>query len=333
MNKIDLFRRTQLHRLFRPFFAGCGNVLVFHRVENNNSSLFYKNNVVSPDYLESVIQYFISNNIDIVSLDECYERITSKYKSNRFVAFTFDDGWKDNLTYALPIFEKYNVPFALFLTTGYINREMVFWGYLLEDLILSKNHICFSHNGIEYSYITISMEEKINAFYQIKKILREFTKEISLTKLKGLFDLSEDEIYELTQNLMLNWEQVDELSKSPLITFGSHSISHSVLRNLSDKEVFYEIDKSVNIIEERTKRKINYFAYPFGGVAEVSTREYNIASNYGLKMAFTVSNDNLFKHHQKRLSAIPRIGLNEKWSLSHLDLFVNGFTPFMNIFK
>jgi peptidoglycan/xylan/chitin deacetylase (PgdA/CDA1 family) len=49
--------------------------------------------------------------------------------SRNLVAITFDDGYRDNLTVALPLLEKFQLPMTLFVTAGFIGRE----GYLSEQ--------------------------------------------------------------------------------------------------------------------------------------------------------------------------------------------------------
>ena len=47
----------------------------------------------------------------------------------RLVALTFDDGFRDNLTVALPLLEKYRMPMTIFVTAGFLGRD----GYLSEE--------------------------------------------------------------------------------------------------------------------------------------------------------------------------------------------------------
>lgn len=49
--------------------------------------------------------------------------------SRRLVAITFDDGYRDNLTVALPLLEKFGLPMTLFVTAGFVGRE----GYLAKE--------------------------------------------------------------------------------------------------------------------------------------------------------------------------------------------------------
>ena len=78
---------------------------------------------VSPDFLEKIILNYKNKPIDIISLDEVYERLITENNSQRpFVSFTIDDGYVDNYTNALPIFEKHHIPFAIFVATDFIDH-------------------------------------------------------------------------------------------------------------------------------------------------------------------------------------------------------------------
>ena len=70
-----------------------------------------------------------------------------------------------------------------------------------------------------------------------------------------------------TDPTFLTWEQVQELDQSPLITFGSHSCSHTRLRQLSMEQIQHELRASKKVIEEHLGHPINAFAYPYGSGA------------------------------------------------------------------
>jgi len=60
----------------------------------------------------------------------------------------------------------------------------------------------------------------------------------------------------------LTWGQVSELSDSG-INFGSHTVTHPELSNLSNKDIEYEIKQSKKTIEYKLGKAINTFSYPF----------------------------------------------------------------------
>jgi peptidoglycan/xylan/chitin deacetylase (PgdA/CDA1 family) len=71
----------------------------------------------------------------------------------RHVAITFDDGFRDNLTVALPLLEKFSLPMTLFVTAGFVGRE----GYLAsEELREISRHplITIGAHGLWHRHFT-----------------------------------------------------------------------------------------------------------------------------------------------------------------------------------
>jgi peptidoglycan/xylan/chitin deacetylase (PgdA/CDA1 family) len=65
--------------------------------------------------------HFLRQNHRVLAVDEAAQIIAGGYDfPARSVLLTFDDGYQDNLTNALPILEKYQCPAVLFLPTDYI---------------------------------------------------------------------------------------------------------------------------------------------------------------------------------------------------------------------
>ena len=67
------------------------------------------------------------------SLDE----LSSILNSHRWVCLTFDDGYQDNYTLAYPMLKRLNVPFTVYVTTGFIDNKLPMWWYKGEQLGLS----------------------------------------------------------------------------------------------------------------------------------------------------------------------------------------------------
>jgi len=101
---------------------------------------------VAPEIFEQHLVFF-TKNYNIVSLEKLVEKIQTKTLDGTELAITLDDGYQDNLLYALPILEKYNAPATIFVTTSALGKRADFtWDrkYTTEDRanFLSEAEIC-----------------------------------------------------------------------------------------------------------------------------------------------------------------------------------------------
>ncbi len=91
-------------------------ILMYHRVATESSDPHLL--CVSPENFEEHIKY-LKQNKKIVALS----KITKKDCDKNSVAITFDDGYLDNLTNALPILKKYDAPATIFITAGLLGKK------------------------------------------------------------------------------------------------------------------------------------------------------------------------------------------------------------------
>lgn len=66
---------------------------------------------------------------------------------------------------------------------------------------------------------------------------------------------------------MLSWNQIHEMIASGLVGFGSHGMTHSPLRKISNEDVLHELSASKELIEKNLGMEIDSFCYPFGSGA------------------------------------------------------------------
>lgn len=62
----------------------------------------------------------------------------------------------------------------------------------------------------------------------------------------------------------MNWDQIKEISKSGLVTFEGHTISHPNLTVLSPNDALRELKEGREILQSQTGYPVNFIAYPLG---------------------------------------------------------------------
>lgn len=98
-------------------------VLVYHNIvatgETSPSST-----AVTQDVLEKEILYLLSKGYIIESLDTIMEKCENHQLSQqKYIALTFDDSWKGQYTYALPLLQKYTIPATFFIWSNVVGQK------------------------------------------------------------------------------------------------------------------------------------------------------------------------------------------------------------------
>lgn len=95
------------------------------------------------------------------------------YQWRHQVAITFDDGFRDNLTVALPLLEKHAMPATVFVATGFIGDE----GYLTRDELheLSQHPLITigAHGFWHRHFNLLSNEDARRELIEARSVLEE----------------------------------------------------------------------------------------------------------------------------------------------------------------
>ena len=288
-----------------------GLVYMLHHICDKNPIRIPTNEdlKVSPASLENIILKYKAKGFDFISLDMLNNIVKSDDTPKRpFVAFTIDDGYLDNYTEALPIFERQQVPFAVFIATDFIDKKAILWWDSIEDLIMSHKSIATSDGKC---YSCESYQQRWNAFrYLRERILNLNQKnlEYELTKLFSNYDI---DWYEPIRKKGMSWEHIISLANHPLCTIGGHTISHPALSNLNMDGALREISEGKKRIEQKISQPVSYFAYPYGTPNEVGEREFKLTEELGFDIAFCAHGGCVTKDNKSQRYQLPRVYFHE----------------------
>jgi peptidoglycan/xylan/chitin deacetylase (PgdA/CDA1 family) len=303
-----------MHHIMKPFVGGVGVILTLHHVRPPRKEAFQPNHLleVTPIFLEGVLRRLKRSRADVITLDEMHRRMVEQDFKRRFVCITFDDGYKDMARWAHPLFQKFELPYALYIPTSFPDRLGELWWLALEAVIAQNSRIGMLINGEQRYFDCRSVREKRELYDAVYGYLRSMKTEEQVRKtVRDLCATYRVDIQEICRTLCMDWDEIAKLAADPLVTIGAHTVNHMMLKKVASEEmVRAEMDMSRSVLEAALGRRPEHLAYPVGDPTSAGQREFRIASELGFKTAVTTRPGVLFKAHADHLTALPRVSLN-----------------------
>jgi len=298
--------------MIAPFTRGIGAIFMLHHISPEKPNKFEPNRIlkVSPHFLELVIRQVRASGFEIVSLDEAHFRLIEGDYGKPFVCFTFDDGYRDNLEHAYPIFKRHNLPFTIYVPTDYADGRGDLWWLALEKVIVQVDALTMKIDGSPRRLRCGTPAEKDSAFHAVYWWLRSIDELAARGIVRELCNGIDFDADSLCTDLMMNWEEIRHLAADPLVTIGGHTRRHYALAKLTLAEAHAEIEKSVRRIEQETGKPCRHFSYPYGDEASAGPREFELVKELGLKTGVTTRKGLIHPRHAHELTALPRVSLN-----------------------
>ena len=294
-------------RWLAPLARGLGAILMFHHVRPARADAFQPNRLleITPEHLDRTLGLVRDLGWDIVSLDEVPERLARG--QGRFVALTFDDGYRDNRDHALPILRRHGAPWTLFVTTDYAAGAGRLWWLELEEAVRSAERVGF--RGREHE--TATPGQKAAAFAAIYADLRAGPEPELRETIARLCDEARLDRAALVRQLCLSWDEVAALAeREPSLTIGAHTASHPMLAKWDEETARREIAEARDEIAARLGREVRHLAYPVGDPSSAGPREFRLAREAGYATAVTTRPGHLFAAHRDHSTALPRVSVN-----------------------
>ncbi len=320
----------RLDKMLAHQSRGLGAIMMLHHVRPWVECGFAPNRIleITPDFLDEALTLVRARGFNVIRLDEVPARLRSPDAGRPFVAITLDDGYRDILDHALPVFRKHQTPFTVFATTGFADGTAPLWWLDLENSIRKLDFIRLELDGERFAYPAQDDREKMAAFSQLYRHLRQGP-EPRLRKIIAALALEAGvDTLKTTRQLCLDWDGLRQLSKEPLATIGAHTLTHPMLAKHDLAVASEEIEHSRAIIAREISQDIRHFAYPVGDKTSAAGREFELAKTAGFETAVTTRPGMLFPEHADHLHSLPRLSLNGLFQRGRdLDVLLSG-VPF-----
>jgi peptidoglycan/xylan/chitin deacetylase (PgdA/CDA1 family) len=310
--------------------SGIGSILTFHRICTTGSGALpaARSVSVTPEAFRCVILELRQKGFDFVSMSEVASRTQSADPCGKFVCLTIDDGYGDTFHGAFPICREMGVPLTVYVATGPMKRRFPMWWLGLEQLVAAQEAIEFRWDNATKLLPAQTPAQKHRAYLTLAHIFSNTTASQALTLCEAFEARYPVSFMAITDRHAITAAMIDAMSRSGLVEFGGHTVTHSNLRVLDADDAHDEIAASCADVEEIIGRPVQHFAYPYGKAHAAGPREFDLCRLLGLSTAVTTRMDTLGGFGRNDLHALPRLSMPGDYdALDLLEVLVSGALP------
>jgi peptidoglycan/xylan/chitin deacetylase (PgdA/CDA1 family) len=206
------------------------------------------------------------------------------------VVVTFDDGYRDNLTNALPIAEAKGVPITVFVTSGILGGHNGFWWDRLKTLLSARpSHVSeidlpIAGRNVRLPLGSSGIEADLDA-------VRRHLLPLEVAEIERTLDVVSEQWQVGSapppDAATLTPEELLHLASSDSATIGAHTVDHVRLRDRPPREQQDTISGSKAELEKSIARVVAHFAYPFGRRGDFDDHSVDAVRSAGFATACT----------------------------------------------
>jgi peptidoglycan/xylan/chitin deacetylase (PgdA/CDA1 family) len=259
------------------------SVFIFHRVLASPDPLL----PFEPDAIQfDRIVGFISRCFTVLRLGEAVSRLVAQTLPPAAAAITFDDGYLDNFTVALPILRRYNVPVTVFVATGFLDGGRMWNDDIIEAVRCAPGPtLDWSRYGLGVHEIG-SADTRVRCYSDVLSKLKYADHAARATHAREIASCAG---VPEASTLMMTGLQVRELRRQG-VEIGAHTHTHPILNSIDDDAARREIDDGRARLEALLGEPVDLFAYPNGVPGkDFSARHVDMVRAAGFSAAVTTA--------------------------------------------
>lgn len=330
---LDALHYSGVSGALAPVTRGAGVIFMMHHIRPPGAQAFDPNGLLSitPEFLAAAVRRVRERGWDIVSMDEALERLDGAGEARPFAAFTIDDGYRDNLEHAYPVMKTAGAPFTVYIASALPSGDAELWWVGLEQVIARSSVIDFEIDGARRAIACDTLAAKRAAWKRLYPIIRAAPEDKQRAMTRELCARFGVSLPQLCDSLAMNWGEVRQLARDPLVTIGAHTVNHFAVVKLDAARAREEMDQGARKIEAETGQRPRHFAYPYGDAGSAGPRDFGIAEALGFASAVTTRKGMLTTEHRQHRFALPRVALNGNLqSLRYVDVLLSGAPFFLS---
>ncbi|HET6341083.1 MAG TPA: polysaccharide deacetylase family protein [Gemmatimonadota bacterium] len=264
-------------------------VLGYHRIANPTSDPYSL--CVAPERFDQQLEA-IRRHGRPVRLGELRHALANDEPLAGAVAVTFDDGYTDVLTDALPLLENHLIPATVFVIAGLLGREY-WWETLARILdpgraLPARLRLPIDAVDFEWDAPDDDHDRRDELLFSLHRRLLPLPEERRRAALEELSAWAGIDPRDPASSRSLSPDEVARLAGGSLIEVGSHTSTHPALSELPRDRQRSEIQRSKADLEGLVGRPVLSFSYPHG---RSSAEAAKIVRESGYECACTSRSD------------------------------------------
>ncbi|TCR93458.1 polysaccharide deacetylase family protein [Rhizobium sp. BK376] len=269
--------------------GGLGVIFTLHHVRPYQPKSFEPNRhlEITPDFLDLAIRQLKGEGYVFLPLDAVPERMEREGTQPRFAAFTLDDGNRNNLEFALPVFARHDVPFTIFVTQGLSERTHGMWWETLDDLLGRLDRLTFDFGSGDESFDLRQPDMRQKIYGRFADYVHGSDEALAVAAIDELARKHGLEPLNIARSLIMDQEELAQVARHPLASLGAHTVSHRAVGRLTEAEAAAEMALSANYVAIITGEQPKAIAFPYGTNAAASPREARLVSELGFAIGLS----------------------------------------------
>ncbi len=325
---IDVLAALGVYRIFRFLNRGRVAILFYHGVsarEPFEGIRNYQGKHVRLSRFRAHLE-FLSRHYRVLPLQEVVDALRGgRPLPRRTTVITFDDGYENNATVAVPALRAAGMTAAFFLSTTYIETDRCLWVDEIEQAIASTDlsELVVDSLDHEERLPLRSDAERRAADRRIRAIGKSLPDESLGRWLEEFFARNALEVPRASGDYrFLTWDQVRDMHAAGM-TIGSHTVNHAIITRVQEVKRVEEILGARRACEKALGVRCETFAYANGREGDFDDSTGRLLREMGFTCALTTVQG--LNAPGADLFTLKRMGVGDATTVAELEAEMSGF--------
>jgi peptidoglycan/xylan/chitin deacetylase (PgdA/CDA1 family) len=244
---------------------------------------------LQPAFLARCLELLRKDGYEFISLEEAVLLgLEQRLEKRKWVAFSLDDGCREQVEVAGEIFARYDCPSTCFLITDYIDGKLWEWEHQLmwlSDQLTTRRvpavELTHDDNRVRFD---LTARKPYNAMIGWVRTTNPARAYELVRKIATAADIDLP-AQPPAAYLPASWDAIRRMEKRGM-NFAAHTATHRIVSGLSDAELEREVMDSIARVNAECERAAPLFCYPSGRKDEYDSRIIKLLQQAGILAAF-----------------------------------------------